>query len=455
MAYTPSEYLLDIAYTAQFHREHAPGWFDAVLTALGRTPPAATDPHWCEVGIGPGVGLAILAATNPGVTFHGIDINPKHIEQARELADAAGLANVVFHCVDLQSAQALPAFDYIVVRGLYSWVSPQMRQAIHRFAGQWLKPDGVALLHHLALPGAAELMAFHGLFGALHREAGLPAREAIRAGQDILRTLRDGKAGFFALHPAAALKTEQIMTDDVDHTIHDFLNDHYMPLPVAEVIAGMEAHGLALAGSAVPLDNLDDFTVPGNLRPLLQAQKHVAMRETIRDFACNKSFRIDLYTRNRAALAVDDHVAALRRQRFTALPGLPPKGGVTFDTQIGKVEGPAPLFSPVLERFARDGTVGYADIEALPAFAGAPGLVNQVLHALMGAGAIHPAPRQAPDPEPSRRLNALLLDRHRAGQRVPALAAPTLGSGIAIASRDLDALATGKPAAAGLRPLLA
>lgn len=453
----PAGYLLDVPYVPQFHREHAPIWLRACLAALGQADgqhTATSQPVWCEVGCGPAVGLLILAATNPNVRFIGIDINPEHIDAAKRLAEDAGIGNVEFHCKDLREDIGLPAVDFLIVRGLYSWVSPDVRQAVRELAGQHLKPGGVALLHYLTLPGAADLTVFHGLFSALHLQPGTHALDAVQRGRDLIAGLRKGKAGFFATHPVAENYAQATAADDAAYTAHDYLNTYFTPLTVAQVMHDMGGVGLALAGNASPLDNLDDFTVPESLRGLLNAQKDRGTRELVRDMACNQQARLDLYRRDIAPLAADKHFAALRQLLFTALPGAPAGGGVTFETRIGRIEGHASIFSPVLEALAARQTVSYAELEQLPVMKGRPGLVNQTLHALMGAGAIHPVPERAPDGAAARRLNAVLIRRHTEGKRVPALAAPGIGSGLEVPTPLLDRLASGKPASGAWTRLL-
>lgn len=469
MTNSPAGYLLDVPYIPQFHREHAPVWLRASMAALGQPglDPAGSGSrplNWCELGCGPGVGLLILAATNPDVHFHGIDINPEHIAEARRLAEAAGIGNVTFHCADLCEVADLPAdgpsaglpdFDFVLVRGLYSWVSPEVRLAVRRFVGRHLTPGGVALLHYMALPGAADFTAFHGLFTALQRQSGAGALAAVQRGRDLVAALRRGGAGFFATHPVAEQQAAQIATHDAAYTAHDFLNPFYVPFTVTEVMGDMAGVGLALAGSADPLDNLDDFSVPESLRAVLRAEADAGVRELIRDFAGNRTMRLDLYRRPGAPLTPDRHFAALRKLRFRALPGAPAGGGVTFETRIGPVQGHASIFSPVLEAFASRGAVSYAELERLPVMAGRPGLVNQTLHALMGGGAIHPLPDQPPDAETARRLNAILLRRHAEGAIVPALAAPQIGSGLTVPTALLDRLASGEKPPADWAGLLA
>ena len=443
MQESASRYSVEVDYPPQFYREHAPVWLNTVLTALGFRHPSSARPTWCEVGCGSGVSLIILAASNPSTTFYGIDINPRHVDQARALAEKAGVANVVFRCADICHDQDASEFDYIVAHGIYSWVSPSVRLAIRRFIGRRLKPGGVALLHYLALPGAANFMALHGLFRALHLDRQTATRETISNGVKILDELQARRAGFFVAHPVASGMARQIASDDPDYTAHDYLNDNYAPQAVAEVIHAMRHEGLEFVGSASPMDNLDEFSVPGNLCDLFRAQKSVAMRETIRDLASNQSSRLDLYMRERRSLTSAEHLTALRKLRFRRLPTAPSKGSLTFETCIGKVEGPSEIFSPILERMAAGEDASYSQIESLPAFSGNTGIVNQALHAMMGASLIHPILEDASSPEPARRLNGVLIDRCREGYRIPALAAPLLGSGLPLQPDDLDRLSSG------------
>ncbi|MFC3705241.1 methyltransferase regulatory domain-containing protein [Devosia honganensis] len=454
MARAHAGYLTETPYIAQFWREHAPLWLGATLAALGRSAPARSGTRWCELGCGPGVGLLIHAASNPSIDFHGVDINPDHIDEARDLARAAGIGNAQFHLADFSAAGALPDFDYIISQGVYSWVSPEVRAAIRAFMGRKLRPGGVALLHYLSTPGASDLVALHGLFRALHRQPGATLEGAVEQGRAIIETLLANKAGYFTAHPAAAYKARQLATDALNYAIHDYLNDFYAPQPSARVMQEMGEVGLHFAGSAVPENNIDDFSVPQGLRALFARQASPELRETVRDLAGNQFSRMDLYLRDGAPLSADRHFAALHRLRFRALPGLPPEGRVTFSSLIGPIEGPADVFGPVLSRLARQEAVSYAQIEALPALAGSPALANQILHSLMGAGAIHPEADPMPAPDAARRLNAVLLERHRQGGFVPALAAPALGSGLSLDKALLDDLAAGKPVPAAVARLL-
>ncbi|MBI1622768.1 class I SAM-dependent methyltransferase [Aquamicrobium zhengzhouense] len=437
------DYITEVAYPPQFHREHAPVWLDAVLAALGTKVPEDTSRVYCEIGCGSTFGLLLLAATNPSMTFHGIDINPEHIADAQSAASDAKLENVTFHCMDLRDVRNFPSCDYIIARGIYSWVAPPVRSAILDFISRYLSTTGVALIHYMALPGAADMVPIQRLYRSLFEKSGHAHLAAIDAGRQILSGLREGRAGFFETHPVARLKTLQEQHDAAGHTIHDYLNDHYEPFLAADVIESLEQRGLAFAGSATPFENIDDFAVPSSMRSLVNSQSTISMREAVKDFASNQFSRLDLYTRTTRRLSPEEHTAALRRLKVRAVSVLPDSAGVKFDTPIGPVEGSAQIFGPVLERLRANGVVTFRELETIPPYRGQPGLINQVLHSLVGSGAVHPVPDVAVAEDAAKRLNALLLEKYRCGGLIPALASPQIGSGIRTGTEDLDLLAQG------------
>src|SRR5438270_1013129 len=82
-------YVTDVPYVYGFKPMLAPAWLDLVAVLGGVSPPARnTGFAWCDLGCGQGVTAAILAATHPTGTFHGIDAMPAHIEHAARLAGA-------------------------------------------------------------------------------------------------------------------------------------------------------------------------------------------------------------------------------------------------------------------------------------------------------------------------------------------------------------------------------
>src|ERR1700741_4416804 len=98
-------YAADIPYLRDFKPMLAPAWLDHVALGAGIEPPARKDGFaWCDLGCGPGVTAAILAATHPTGAFHGIDSMPTHIDHAQRLGVEAAIPNLGFYTVDFAAA---------------------------------------------------------------------------------------------------------------------------------------------------------------------------------------------------------------------------------------------------------------------------------------------------------------------------------------------------------------
>ncbi|THF66668.1 methyltransferase domain-containing protein [Pseudothauera nasutitermitis] len=422
-----------MAYPAIFHRELTPAWLRATATALGyRSPDPGEAYTWCELGCGPGLGTLLTAAANPDGRFIAVDFDPAAIVRARALAEEAGIGNARFlHMSFAELAEAadtaLPPLDFIVLHGVLSWISPANRQAVMRIVARWLKPGGIACLSYMSQPGSAPMMAAQRVLQRSARISGAGA--GLPGGLALLRALRDGGAGQFVVVPELGDQIEQLTLQPSGYLAHEFLGEHWEPLHVADVLGAMAATGCTFLGSATPLENIDAVSIPGGAQPVVAAIEDVALRETAKDIARNQTLRRDLYQRGARPLAPAEHRAALEAQRFIALPGAPGGGALRFSTRIGPVDGPAAMFSPLLEALAGGSPVSFGDLLRLPAYAGRGGLLNQACQMLLWAGYLHPwLPAQGIDAALS--LNRALWRGAAAGEEYAWVVAPAIGSAI-------------------------
>ena len=107
-----------------------------------------------EIGCSSGHNLIPLALRWPDSNFIGIDFAALAIQEARELAKIAGLANIAFHMTDLRDFQNPGGpFDYIIAHGFFSWVPDQVKGALLDFCSRNLSPSGIATISFNAEPG--------------------------------------------------------------------------------------------------------------------------------------------------------------------------------------------------------------------------------------------------------------------------------------------------------------
>lgn len=433
-------YLAEVEYPSHFHRETMPVWLVSVLTALGRRAPDLGRPYaWLELGCGAGLNTLVAAAANPSGHFIGIDFNADAIARARALAQSAGIANAVFHCLSFEAAATsaddlLPPCDFIVTHGVYSWVSPANRQAIHRIVQRRLSPDGVFHVCYMSQPGNASLAAAQRLVLAHARSGSGRSDQRIAAALAFLQQLRAAGTGYFAENPGVAKQIDVMLREDPTYLAHELLTEHWQPQHVADVIAAMAQAGCRYVGSATPLENIDAVSIPAATQPLLASLREPALIETAKDIARNQSQRRDLYQRAEGnqprTLSAQAHRNALLDQTWAALPAAPAGGGLRFETRIGPVDGPAELFGPLLQALA-SGPQTLRRLAQLPTYATQPGVLNMACQTLLWAGLAHPLAPAVADaqPQPAWALNrALAADDAASGW----LVAPALGTALPV-----------------------
>ena len=381
-------YYSGIPYPAMFHRELTPLWLATVAEALGYRPPDISgDFLWCELGCGPGAGLAVAAACNPRGRFLGVDIDPVPIAAARHLVQRAGLDNVEFQQADFAAwaeRSELPLCDFIVLHGVFSWISPASQQSVLKIIERSLKPGGICYLGYMSHPGASPMMSLQQLLtGFCGGGAGLAE------GMQLLAALAKGGAGQFVEVPGLREQLVRLRELPPGYLAHEFLGQHWRPLHASEAIGAMRAIGCGYLGSATPIENIDVVSLPRGVQRVIAAIENPLLREVAKDVARNQSQRLDLYQRGRQAMTVAEHRQALARQTWARLPAAPAPGAVRLETRIGPVEGAEAVFSPLLERLSQ-GPQSFAELLELDGFEGNGGLLNQALQMMLWAGWVHP-----------------------------------------------------------------
>lgn len=294
-----SGYITDVEYTGRFHAALAPARLAYSAAINGCSIPDLRRPFsYCEIGCGKGITSLVLAATHPNGTFHAFDINPAHVEYAERLRAAARMSNITLHAAGVADMlqRPLPAFDFIVLHGVYSWVPDTVRSEILEFLRRKLAPGGLALVSYNAMPGWAHLQPIRRLVQTY--AASLPGDSLARARAAFacVKRLSAQGAGYFRALPAAAAHLAAIEQEDIRYIAHEYLTPHGDPFYFADVEAAMGTAGLSFAGSAAPADNYRELMAPRQFHELLGAAPARSALETQRDFIVNTAFRSDLYT---------------------------------------------------------------------------------------------------------------------------------------------------------------
>lgn len=446
----------DIRYVPAFDPHASPARLRLAL-ALADTAWTPPDPERLtvlDIGCGRGLGVALLAAANPGWEAIGLDLQPAHVAEAREMAAEAGLANARFIEADLAeldagaSARLLPEVDIVVCHGVWTWVPDAVRAGIVALLRSRLRAGGLLLIGYNALPGFADCIGMQRL---LHEAArATPGSEAEKgaAALALLEALRAAGAPY--LPPAAMLDHVIAMARAAPaYMAHEWFTPFWRPVFHADLARDLAAARLDYGGTARPGASLPELNLRPAQREALAGLPAAMDGETLADAFLDRRFRTDIFVRGRRP----GGRRTIGAMRF-ALAVHPDHAALQVETQSGVAALPQAAARAILGALA-EAPRSAAELAALPDCAGLG--PAEIALMLVESGSAHPLWRDpAADPALAARAarcnQAILrvLGPEALANRGPLGAvAPALGSAVAMGVPDLAvvaALQAGVPA---------
>jgi SAM-dependent methyltransferase len=433
-------YRTDIDYTFGYYSELAPGQLDFALLLAGVEPPQREGLRYLELGYGQGISAAVHAAASPG-EYWGADFNPSHAAHAQGLARASGAAAEFTDesFAEMLARDDLPAMDYIVMHGIWSWISDETRRVLVETFRKRLRVGGCLFFSYNTYPGwtasvpLRHLIATHAEHvGSASQATQVRDQAALAFGAQLVAT----GARYFEVNPRAKTQLETISGQDSHYVAHEYFNGIQSPMYFSEADKWLSDAKLSYAGAASPLEQLDVFNLTAAQSELLGGLGEGVMRETVRDFMLNRSFRRDLYTRGARRLSPLERRERLHATRIVL--GIRPEDAPTSVLAgAGQAMLREEIYRPIIDRLAEaEGPITVGALAADPKVAALPpGAVIEAVAVLIGHGSLHPANSDAAiaaaQPQTAR-LNAHLTDRARMSGQINYLASPVTGGALAV-----------------------
>lgn len=430
-------YASDVEYVAGFYREQSPAWLNLVCLLNGVQPVPLDQPYtYFELGFGRGLTAKVLAAGNPTGQFYAADFNPAHVAGASALAREARLPNLTLlenSFAQLADGEVeLPRFDFITLHGIYTWVTAENRRHIVRFIERYLKPGGLVYVSYNAMPGWAAALPLQRLLvdyaDAFPKRSDLQIKEA----GAFVAQLEEAKAGYLVQNPGLKVRTEALKSHNPNYLVHEYLHKHWQPLFHADVARDLDDAKLVFAGSADLHDAYPAIFLNEAQRQLIERLPRAELRETMKDYMLNTSFRKDVFVRGAVRLG-GPRQAELMAQLSVVLTVPRATASIGMKLSGGEINGVPELYNPVLDALAqRPHTL--AELARLPALSGQGMQAVAQIAALLtasGQAAIHFPATAAAAPDAALRLNAVLAAQARYSDEHNALSSPLLGSGVA------------------------
>lgn len=366
-----SGYLSDTTYPDRFHRELSPAWLSYVAVQGGAPARALGEPFtYLDLGCGFAHSTVVNAGAFPRAEFHACDFNPAHIEAAARHAAHLGVENLHLHQAFFEDllARDLPPFDFIVLHGIYSWVSPQVRGTIQEIIARKLKAGGLAYLSYNCLPGWAAESPLRRLMLELAAAetggTGARARLALGAMQQLSNTA----FRYFRDNPGTTAAVDSLTRDPANYLAHEFLNEAWTLYYSIDVADDMARAGATYLGSATLADNHPVLVMDKPAAEAIARLPTARLQQLAFDFAVNQRFRRDVFlvgerpapTPAEALRALDDVVIGcltdvdqigaqaviprgkmtLQDSFITALRALMRRGSMTIGDVVAALGGP-------------------------------------------------------------------------------------------------------------------
>ena len=298
-------YVTDTLYTESFFRELSPVWLNYVAVLNGCHPRRLDkDFTYIELGCGLGQSVNVLAGAFPQGAFYGVDFNPAHIDAAQRYAARVGIPNAQFIERSFQqlASMDLPSFDFIVLHGVYSWISSEARQAVQSFIYDKLKPGGLVYNSYNCLPGWAADAPIRRLVYEFGAEVSGSSTHRVEEATKQITELRDLKAGYFRVNPQSAQQVDNLLKRQTNYLAHEYLNADWNLFYAADVADEMAAAKLDFLGSATLIENHLDLILAEAPAALVRKQPTERLKQMMQDFCSGQRFRRDVFVRGHAHL---------------------------------------------------------------------------------------------------------------------------------------------------------
>jgi SAM-dependent methyltransferase/methyltransferase-like protein len=318
-------------YTSNSYPQSAPGRLAAIAHLFGLDTAGVASSRVLEIGCAAGGNVMPFAAAHPRAHVVGIDLSQVQIDLGRARAQALGIGNLELLAGDIarMDLAALGQFDFIIAHGVYSWVPPEIQEALLAAVRALLAPDGVAYLSYNVYPGWKSKEVLRDAMMLASGTSGSP-EEKVREAHRMVDFLEEvsSPGGVMARVVAESKAFAEGFGDS--YVLHDELETFNSPCYFYEMVGRAAAHGLAYLAEARPETMLPRHYGP-TVAEYVQEKSSGAqvLVEQYLDFVTNRMFRESLLIHAGRAPRIRYEPDLSRYSRFHFAAWLPPVDGPT------------------------------------------------------------------------------------------------------------------------------
>lgn len=333
-------------YTSNAFPFSSPGHLRAAAHLYGLTTVPLEKARVLELGCAGGGNLLPFAIAYPQAQVVGVDLSSAQITQGQEVINALGIQNLHLHVMSLTDITAdFGQFDYIIAHGVFSWVPPEVREAMMHILRDNLSPTGVGYISYNTYPGwkAGDIVRDAML---LHSHSAQSGEDKLASAKAMLNLLSDGIAASNPLAPSLRAAVAQLQKHSDYYIAHEYLEIFNNPCYLLEFVNLASQYDLTQVGDAEPHVEIS-ATYGQNVQlnhSLIALGQPREVRQQYLDFAIGRNFRKSMLihqTRANQVLVSPDltKLADLRwAGKFTEVPpeANAPKDIVFFQNHKGR-----------------------------------------------------------------------------------------------------------------------
>lgn len=273
-----------------------------------------------ELGCAAGGNLLPFVLAYPNAHAVGVDLSPAQIQQGQQVVQDLGIQNLHLHAMSLTDIDKdFGEFDYIVVHGVFSWVPPEVHQAILRICRENLSPKGLAYVSYNTYPGwkAGDIVRDAML---LHSHAARSDDEKLASAKAMLTLLSDGLSAGNPLAPSLRAAVNQLQKQSDYYIAHEYLETFNAPCYLLEFVGNAQQAGLTYVGDAEPHTEMS-VTYGQNVQlnhSVIALGQPKVLRQQYLDFSIGRNFRKSLlvHQEREAEIATSPDLTLLQNLRW-------------------------------------------------------------------------------------------------------------------------------------------
>ncbi|WP_425614582.1 methyltransferase regulatory domain-containing protein [Anatilimnocola sp. NA78] len=320
----------EVLYESHPFAQTHPNRLATIGKLFGMQPAPLSRCRFLELGSSSGGNIIPLAERYPQSEFVGIDASSRQVAIGQQTVQSLNLTNLqLLHEDILKFSAQQGKFDYIVTHGVFSWVPPNVQDAILQICKDHLTPNGIAYISYNTNPGWRLRGMIRDIMTYRARNISNPAEK-----------LRESRALLDFLAESVPTKNNAygiLLADEVNHIrpkqdwylIHEYLEEVNEPEYFHQFMDRAHSHQLQYLGEADYSTMLASNFPPEVEATLKKLGADVIETEQYMDLVRNRTFRQTLLCHE--SMKLDRTIPPERIYDMYVASSSEPEGGAKID----------------------------------------------------------------------------------------------------------------------------